>query len=42
MNPTCPKPDPWDDPKIRREIIANAVKLALLVHGDALKDLAKL
>ena len=32
----------WDDPKARREIITEATRLALIVHRDALKDLADL
>lgn len=31
---------PMDDPKKRREMIRLATRIAILVHGDALRDLA--
>ena len=31
---------PMDDPKKRREAIRLATRIAILVHGDALRDLA--
>lgn len=31
---------PMDDPKKRREMIKLATRIAILVHGDALRDLA--
>ena len=32
---------PLDDPKKRREAIKLATRLAIMLHGDALRDLAR-
>lgn len=33
-------PRPLDDPKKQRELVKVATRLAILLHGDALRDLA--